>query len=125
MLLDTKEECKNILKKIKIFLNEKLELKLNSKTNYFKNNQGVNFCGYKIRKNKIYIVNSNKRKIYKKVKKWNKLYKEKNLDLMRAGQSFTSWKGHAKHCKNERFIKKVTSKCEWIYQDSSDTVHNL
>ena len=34
--------------KITIFLIDKLELELNSKTQIFKNTQGVNFCGYKI-----------------------------------------------------------------------------
>ena len=115
LLLEDKESCKRTLEILKKFLEERLELKLNKKTNYFRGSQGVNFCGYKIRKNKIYVVNNNKKKIYRKVRKWNKLYRANKLDLMRAGQSFTSWQGHAKHCQNERFIKLVISKCEWIY----------
>lgn len=116
MLLDSKQESKEILEKIKIFLKEKLELELNSKTNYFKNKQGVNFCGYKIYNNKIYIVKGNKRKIFRKVRKWNKLYHEKKLDLYRAADSLKSWEGHASHCTSDGIIKSVETKCEWIYK---------
>ena len=48
LLLKSKDEAKNNLKKITVFLDEKLHLKLNQKTAYFKANQGVNFCGYRI-----------------------------------------------------------------------------
>ena len=48
ILLRTKEEAKYVLQKIEVFLKERLELKLNSKTQIFKSKQGVNFCGYKI-----------------------------------------------------------------------------
>lgn len=43
ILLKTKEEAKEILEKIRIFLKEHLELELNQKTQIFKNKQGVNF----------------------------------------------------------------------------------
>ena len=48
VIVKTKKEAKEILEKIKKYLKENLELKLNQKTQIFKNKQGVNFCGYKI-----------------------------------------------------------------------------
>ena len=48
ILLQNKEELKKVKQKIEKFLDEKLKLKFNNKTNIFKNKQGVNFCGYKI-----------------------------------------------------------------------------
>ena len=93
---------------------EKLKLRLNPKTNYFKNNQGINFCGYKLKGNKIYIAKSNKKKIYKNVRKWNKLYKLNQLDLMKAGRSLVSWKGHASHCSYDEIVRTVMLKCDWI-----------
>ena len=48
ILIKEKEDAKSILEKIKRFLKEILKLELNSKTQIFKNKQGVNFCGYKI-----------------------------------------------------------------------------
>ena len=48
ILARNKNEAKEYLNEIKEFLQKKLELELNDKTNIFKAKQGVNFCGYKI-----------------------------------------------------------------------------
>ena len=69
ILLKTKEEAKDALEKITIFLRDKLELELNSKTQIFKNTQGVNFCGYKINEYRIKIRDKGKKKLKKKIKK--------------------------------------------------------
>ena len=68
ILIKTKEEAKEILEKIKTFLEEKLKLELNSKTQIFKNKQGVNFCGYKINEYRLKIRDKGKRKLKKKIK---------------------------------------------------------
>ena len=49
-------------------MNEKLQLKLNKKTQIFKGKQGVNFCGYKINEYRMKIRNKGKRKLKKKIK---------------------------------------------------------
>ena len=68
ILVKTKEEAKEILKKIKEYLKENLKLELNSKTQIFKNKQGVNFCGYKINEYRLKIRDKGKRKLKKKIK---------------------------------------------------------
>lgn len=68
ILVKTKEEAKVILEKIRIFLREKLNLELNSKTQIFKNKQGVNFCGYKINEYRLKIRDRGKKKLKKKIK---------------------------------------------------------
>lgn len=68
ILIKTKDEAKEILKKIKHFLKYNLELELNSKTQIFKNKQGVNFCGYKINEYRLKIRDKGKRKLKKKIK---------------------------------------------------------
>ena len=68
LLVKTKEEAKEKLEKIKEFLNEKLKLELNQKTQIFKSKQGVNFCGYKINEYRLKIRDRGKRKLKKKVK---------------------------------------------------------
>ena len=65
ILLKTKKEAKEVLDKIQSFLKEKLELELNSKTQIFKNKQGVNFCGYKINEHRLKIRDKRKEKIKK------------------------------------------------------------
>ena len=69
LMVKTKKEAKETLKKIQIFLKEKLELELNKKTQIFKNKQGVNFCGYKINEYRMKIRDKGKRKLKKKIKK--------------------------------------------------------
>lgn len=62
ILLQTKQEAIKVLEKIKIFLKQKLELELNEKTQIFKSNQGVNFCGYKINEYRLKIRDRRKKK---------------------------------------------------------------
>ena len=69
LMVKTNKEAKEVLKKIQIFLKEKLELELNKKTQIFKNKQGVNFCGYKINEYRMKIRDKGKRKLKKKIKK--------------------------------------------------------
>ena len=68
ILIKTKEQAKEILENIKIFLKQNLELELNKKTQIFKSKQGVNFCGYKINEYRLKIRDKGKRKLKKKVK---------------------------------------------------------
>lgn len=115
LLLNNKEEAKEILKRIKSFLEQNLGLKLNPKTNYFKGKQGVTFCGYKIMSNYILLKKDNKKKIYKKVKIWNQLYKEKKIDFKNTAMKLNSWIGHAKNANSYSLIQNVKRKCEWLY----------
>lgn len=67
VLTQTKNEAKDVLEKVKIFLREKLALELNQKTQIFKSKQGVNFCGYKINEYRLKIRDRGKRKLKKKI----------------------------------------------------------
>ncbi len=117
LILDSKEECKKLLQDITKFLNDTLKLSLNKKTNYFKNKQGILFCGYKIFANYILLKKQNKKKIYKRVKTWNKLYEENKLDLKDTYIRLSSWKAHAKCADTYSLVKKIEQKCDWLYVD--------
>ncbi len=65
--------------KIVIFLRDKLKLELNSKTQIFKNTQGVNFCGYKINEYRLKIRTKGKKKLKKKVKKLKYAVKSREM----------------------------------------------
>lgn len=73
ILIQTKDEAKEILEKIRTFLKDKLELELNSKTQILKNKQGVNFCGYKINEHRLKIRDRGKKNLKKKIKKMEKM----------------------------------------------------
>lgn len=71
LLLDSSEECKLVLEKIRSFLNNKLKLKLNKKTRYFKYKSEIDFCGYLVFPNKLLPRKRNIKKIFKIINKFN------------------------------------------------------
>lgn len=117
LLLKNKETAKEILKKIKNFLNQNLKLDLNKKTNYFKIKQGVIFCGYRVYQDFILLKKENKKKIYASVKKWNQLYACQKLDLKETGPKLNSWIGHAQNANTYYLIRKVKKSCHWLYDE--------
>ena len=94
VLAKTKDEAKEYLNKIREFLNEKLELELNDKTNIFKSKQGVNFCGYKINEYRLKVRNKGKNKFKKKVKNLLKEIKDGNISSKDARQYLTGHLGY-------------------------------
>ncbi len=67
-----KNEAKEILEKITCFLNNKLQLELNEKTQIIKSKQGVNFCGYKINEYRLKLRTRGKKSLKKKIKSLEK-----------------------------------------------------
>ena len=115
LLLEDRNQCRVILEEIKEFLDKNLGLKLNKKTNYFRNSQGVNFCGYKIFKTHIMLKKENKKKIKNKIKNWNKLYHKKELDLRETTLKLNSWIGHAQNADTFFLVNKMIRSCDWLY----------
>ena len=69
ILAKTKDEAIYILKEIRKFLKENLDLELNKKTQIFKSSQGVNFCGYKINEYRLKIRDRREKKAKEKSKR--------------------------------------------------------
>lgn len=115
LLLEDRNQCRVILEETKEFLDKNLGLKLNKKTNYFRNSQGVNFCGYKIFKTHIMLKKENKKKIKNKIKNWNKLYHKKELDLRETTLKLNSWIGHAQNADTFFLVNKMIRSCDWLY----------
>ena len=106
VIVKTKKEAKNALKKIQKFLNENLKLELNNKTQIFKNKQGVNFCGYKINEYRLKIRDKGKRKLKKKVKKLKEKIK---LGKMTSREAHKYLAGHMGYIKIAN-VKNLTEK---------------
>ena len=110
ILVKTKEEAKKTLEKIKRFLKENLELELNSKTQIFKNKQGVNFCGYKINEYRMKIRDRGKRNLKNKVKYLEKEIKEGRMTSKEAKKYLAGHLGYIKiadvyNLKNKLFYR--------------------
>lgn len=107
LLLETKEEAKQILNNIIIFLKEKLELELNSKTQIFKSKQGVNFCGYKINEYRKKIRNRGKKNLKRKVKSLKKKIKNGNMTSKQASKYLSGHIGYIKYADTHNLIEKL------------------
>ena len=82
---------------------------------YYPSAMGVNFCGYRIFPTYRLLRNDSKKKIKKKVKKWNLLYKNGKLDFDKTYQSLKSWEGHISHCDSYRLKQKILNSCNFLY----------
>lgn len=107
LLLKTKQECFLIKKKIEKYLMTHLKLELNSKSRYYKNNSGINFCGYKIYETHRLLRNICKKKIKRKIIKWNKDYSLGKLDYSNLLTCWNSFISHSKHANSYNFRLKI------------------
>ena len=96
LIVKTKEEAKIALEKIREFLDEKLELRLNNKTQIFKGKQGVNFCGYKINEYRMKLRDKGKRKLKRKVKVLKSLVKKGKMTSKEAKKYLAGHIGYIK-----------------------------
>ena len=110
LLLPNKEISKEVLIKIKIFVELNLNLKLNEKTKYFSNKKGIDFCGYKIFETHILLRKRFKIKLKKYINMWNKLYCNNKLDIDKMNMSLQSSKAHASHSNSYNFLNKKLKK---------------
>ena len=107
ILTKTKQQAKEILESIKIFLKENLELELNKKTQIFKSKQGVNFCGYKINEYRLKIRDKGKRKLKKKVKELKYYIKTGELTSKDAKKYLAGHLGYLKIANVNNLTKKI------------------
>ena len=96
ILVKTKQQAKEILEKIKVYLKENLQLELNKKTQIFKNKQEVNFCGYKINEYRLKIRDKGKRKLKKKVKVLKEKIKQGEITSKEAKKYLAGHMGYIK-----------------------------
>lgn len=120
LILENKEEAKRIKRELETYLDVNLHLKLNQKTNYYKIKQGVTFLGYKVFPNYVLIRSQRKKQMYRTIKKYNKLYEKKQLDLRKATLTLKSWKAHMKIADAYNLTMDMTKKCKWLYDGEKE-----
>lgn len=113
LLIKNKSEAKRILNEINIFIVNNLKLNLNNKTKYYKNNLGIDFCGYIIYETHIKVRKRSIKKMYKKIRNWNNEYSKNELDYNSFLLSFNSFKSHIKHANSYNLLNKICSKIEF------------
>jgi RNA-directed DNA polymerase len=104
---NSKEHIWYLLKEIKEFLKNHLNLELNGKTSIFPINQGVNFVGYRIWPTHRLLRKSSIKRIKRGLKKLQKDFNEGKIPLEKVEATINSWLGHCKHADSFRIRKKV------------------
>lgn len=119
LLVKDKETSKALLMKIEKFLTNNLKLSLNSKSKYFPNKFGIDFCGYRIYETHIILRKRFKSKINKNIRLWRKLKEEDRLKIDKCYRSWNSFKAHASHANSYNYIKEKESiiKDSFIFDD--------
>ena len=95
------------MKQIESFLQEKLGLALNQKTQIFKSKQGVNFCGYKINEYRMKLRDKGKRKLKKKVKYLKYEIKQGNMTSKEAKKYLAGHMGYIQYANVDNLLSKV------------------
>lgn len=99
MFVRTKEEARDVLKKIDNYVQTRLHLELNNKSRYYPNKMGLDFCGFRIYESYRLLRKRSIKKIKRKVRRWNLLYGRELLDLDKTVLEWNSWLGHSAHSK--------------------------
>jgi RNA-directed DNA polymerase len=107
ILAPNKRELHTVLAEIENFLWNKLRLTTNSKTQIMPINRGVTFLGYRIWPTHRRLKGQSKRRIKRKMRVYQKLYKEGRVDLEEIRASLMSWLGHVKHCNSHNLQEKL------------------
>lgn len=122
LLLDTKEECKDIKKKIEEFIAEHLQLELNHKSRYYPCAQGVNFCGFRIWPTHRLLRTNSKKKIKRKIRRWNKYWYKGEIDFDIVMPSLQSWIGHSSHCNSHMIKQKILHMSNFLYLEDKEYI---
>ncbi|MDI3480773.1 MAG: RNA-directed polymerase [Tepidanaerobacteraceae bacterium] len=103
----SKRHLWKVKREIERFLADKLDLKLNRKTNIFPISQGVDFLGYRIWPTHRLIRKSSIRRIKSKLKAFRRKYREGKISLEKIKATIQSWLGHVKHADSFNLRKKL------------------
>lgn len=107
ILSDDKAQLHGWKAAIEAFLNEQLLLDLNDKTCIRPIGQGVEFCGYRVFPNDIFLRKSTALHMKHNLKRIMRLYADGEITLERAQQTVTSYMGLLSHCNSYNLKKAI------------------
>lgn len=107
LFVKKKKEAIELLEKIKNYLKIKLELELNDKTQIFKSDQGVNFCGYKINEYRLKLRDRGKKAIKQKVRYLKEEVQKGNMNSKEASRFICGHLGYMKYANTRNLEEKL------------------
>ncbi len=125
-LVETEEEASMLLEKIRNYVEEKLLIELNEKSVYFSNQLGVEFCGFHIYEDYRKLRQRSRKKMSKKIRKWNQLYQAGVLNIKEVIPSWNAWIAHSSHASSyhlqETFYERMLFKEDIPFRNKCDDI---
>lgn len=120
-IVETKEEARDILNRMKEYLWDELRLETNRKTQIFPIKNGVDFLGfhtYITETGKVIrrVRRDSKEKMKRKLKTFKMKYKNGEMTKEQITHSYNSWKGHASHGSCYRLIQEMDKLYNEIFE---------
>ena len=104
------------IEKIRIFLKEKMSLKLpKEKIIFRKLNWGIDFCGCVVLPNAILIRNKTKGRMFEKIKAISRKLRAEKISLNDARKTVNSYFGLLSHCKAHNLREKIRNRYLYEY----------
>ena len=119
-IAETKEEVVALLAAARVKFAE-LGYELNEKTVIFPLRHGIDFCGFHVyltRTGKTVrkLRKSSKKRMKRRIKKWERDYAAGLISKEKIEQSFQSWCAHAKHGDTHQLIREMRKRLDRVYQ---------
>lgn len=119
-IVETKEEAKTLLEKARSKF-AMLGYELNEKTEIYPLRHGIDFCGFRVyltRTGKVIrkLRTSSKKRVKRRIKKWEKDYAEGLITREEIETSFQSSCAHIKHGDTKDLIADLRSRVDRIYE---------
>lgn len=96
-----------VKREIEGFLADKLDLRLNGKTGIWPISQGIDFLGYRIWPTHRLVRKSSIRRMKRKLKAFQRKYREGKIDLEKINATIQSWLGHVSHADSYNLRNKL------------------
>jgi len=96
-----------VKREIEGFLADKLDLRLNGKTGIWPISQGIDFLGYRIWPTHRLVRKSSIKRMKRKLKAFQRKYREGQIDLEKINATIQSWLGHVSHANSYNLRRKL------------------
>lgn len=123
VIVETKKEARRVLDAARAEFG-KLGYELNEKTGIFPLRNGIDFCGFH-----VYLTNtgrvirklrqSSKKKMKRRIKKWERDYKAGLITREKIEESFQAWNAHAAHGDTRVLRQKLRAKVDNIFKEAN------
>ena len=122
VIVETKEEARRVLEAAREKF-KSLGYDLNNKTGIFPLRNGIDFCGFHVYLTQSGRVirklrQSSKKKMKRRIKKWERDYKAGLITREKIEESFQAWNAHAAHGDTRKLRQQLREKVDNIYKEA-------